>query len=161
MKKRKTKIGWVITTIAFITFLMSFTVKKKQSVLSGKSGSEEYYEVRNFVQKKICMVLSKNDADAGIKLKYFGRCPSGYQSAIADARDSVKLDKYVYGKIKLYEGCRGNYVCDFKVCVNKNSAELKSAEMTEYVSVDEWLKSKGKKKEPELKVKEKATEVKG
>jgi len=78
------------------------------------------------------------------KMSSMSRCPSGYNESFAQKYDSVKADRVVYGKINYYKGCSANYICDFKVCVNTGTAEVKTKEMKEFVSVKAWLDQKEK-----------------
>jgi hypothetical protein len=152
MKTPITKISLFGIALIVGIALSSFTFKKvnaykkSNSMVTIKSNWDEYNKVNEFVRKNICSVIRQNESgnNGGSKLDYISRCPSGYQPQIADNVDSVKVDRIVYGKINNYKGCSRNYVCDFKVCVSKGIALVKTKEMKEYVNVKEWLAKKDK-----------------
>ncbi len=152
MKSKLKKIGLLCAAIMVGIALNSFTILKKkttteknQKVVSKFNDWEEYNKVNEYVRKKICAVIKQSKTGSNDnKMDYMSRCPSGYQPAISDKTDSVKVDKMVYGKINYYKGCGRNYICDFKVCVSKGIAEVKTKDMKEYVSVKEWLANKEK-----------------
>lgn len=104
----------------------------------------EWTKVHEFVDEKICNVIVENEKSKGhkVNMQSFSRCPSGYESNIATKHEAVKTDKYVYGKINFYKGCSPKYICDFKVCVAKGTALVKTKEMPEYIPVAEWLEKK-------------------
>lgn len=150
------KAALMIAIAATGIVLSSFTGTKKTTAIKNY---EEYNKVREFVHNNICNPIrekegSKVNADA------FSRCPSGYHSKIAGHIDSVKVDQFTYGKVNLYKGCAAKYVCDFKVCVSKNIAEVKTKEMTEYVSVNIFLEMGNAKPSPQVKH-EKSIDIKG
>lgn len=157
------KTALLIAVLATGIVLCSFTGSKNISKIktTGLTNDEEYYKVRSFIQENICNVIRKKQG-SGTSSKSFSRCPSGYQSNIAGDIDSVKTEKFTYGTINLFKGCSPTYVCDFKVCVAKGIAEVRSKDMKEYVTVAAWLEMRAAKKaEPAEQVKEKRTEVKG
>ena len=96
----------------------------------------EYHKVYAFVEQNITTAIKQKTQ---IKTSHFSRCPSGYQpDFLADYKD-VKTDKEVLGSIELYRGCSPKHVCDFKVCVAKKIALVKSKDSEEYITVKEWL----------------------
>jgi hypothetical protein len=101
---------------------------------------EEYAEVFNYVTEYICKpIRSQLKANYSNNPKdYFSRCPSGYQSRIVTARDSVTTNRYVSGKILFYRGCAPREVCVFKVCVDSGFAVVRS-KGGEYMSVEKWI----------------------
>lgn len=158
MKTKVTKIGLLVLAILVGIALNSFTIVKSNTKIKKTPmveatetvvmrNWEEYNKVNEYVRKNICNVIRESNkaANGNEKGSYMSRCPSGYQSNITDNGDSVSVDKIVYGKINYYKGCGRNYICDFKVCVNKGIAEVKTKEMKEYVPVKEWLSSKESK----------------
>jgi hypothetical protein len=156
MKTKITKIGLLGLAILVGIALNSFTIVKSNAKTKAAplvettqavaliSNWEEYNKVNEYVRKNICNVIRESDKVANVKEKgsYMSRCPSGYQSNITDHSDSVTVDKIVYGKINYYKGCGRNYICDFKACVSKGIALVKTKDMKEYVPVKEWLSSK-------------------
>lgn len=138
--------------------MLSFTAKKTETkeILS-LGGTEEYYQVRKYIFENICRPLQKADENKGIKVNQFSRCPSGYNLMLTTKQDDVKLNADVFGEIKVYNGCSGRYYCDFKVNAAGGAVLVKNKEMTDYVSVDEWLRMQAA---PEVK-KETAKEIKG
>ena len=77
----------------------------------------------------------------------FSRCPSGYTPEFTTKDDDVKKENFVFGTVELYRGCTPTYVCDFKVCVDKGIALVKSKESKTYITVANWLDQKKKKQE--------------
>ena len=108
------------------------------------SNENEWSQVYNFIDEKICTALAENDQENGkkVKMNYFSRCPSGYQSVIASKDEAVKCGNYVYGRINFYSGCSPKYICNFKVNVDKGLAMVKTKEMTNYVPISDWLNKK-------------------
>lgn len=104
----------------------------------------EWNEVRTFVRENIQNPISAADKEhvKRAKMEYYSRCPSGYNSTIAGKRETVKKNADVFGTIVLYKGCSSKYICDYKVCVDKNIALVKNKDEEEYVSVQEWLEKK-------------------
>jgi hypothetical protein len=144
--------------VATIISLSSFTYKRAMTK-RGPTGWEEYNQVIDYVRKNVCTPISKMEGNASVKMSSFSRCPSGYQPQVAGNHDSAKVDRFVFGKVRLYKGCNGNNVCDFKVFVNKNITLIRSNDKAEYVTVNEWLAAKKTKELPP--VKEKETQVEG
>jgi hypothetical protein len=160
MKTIIKSIAWP-ACLALIISLCSFTFQKKTISSQSNYGTSDYSQVREFVYKNICSPLRQADQEKGINMKNFSRCPGGYQSQIITNADSVKVDNDVCGVIKVYRGCAGTYVCDFKVNVSKNTTLVKSKDMQEYVTVAEWLERRqDNKATPEVK-QEQPKEVKG
>ncbi|MBA3664255.1 MAG: hypothetical protein H0W61_08610 [Bacteroidetes bacterium] len=157
---RIAKACLLVVAITSGIVLSSFTGTKETAGTTGLKNYEEYYKVRDFVQEKICSVIRKQKPASG-KMSSFSRCPSGYESQIAGELDSVKVDHFTYGKINLYKGCSPTYVCDFKVCMSKGFAEVKSKGMKDYMSVEKWLEETSTKKTDPSPSPEKPKEVKG
>src|ERR1043166_6622508 len=144
MKKTSFKIAALLVA-AVILSLSSFTFKKYGKAKHSITFKEEYGEVLAFVSEKIVTPISKSRGTGNMKMSAFSRCPSGYQSRLAGDYDSAKVDRFVFGKVRLYKGCSGNNVCDFKVCVNKNIALVRTDDTEEFVTVKDWLNGKRKK----------------
>lgn len=143
MKTRKTKISLLVVAIAIGIAMSSFTLGNYNEVTVKKDTStltnwEEYDKVSTYVYDKICTPISTAKGKK-VKMESFSRCPSGYEPAIAGSSDSVKTNKFVYGKINLYKGCSPKHVCDFKVNVDKGIAQVKSKGTSQYMTVKEWL----------------------
>ena len=104
----------------------------------------EWNKVRAFVKENIQNKISAEDKEYAkrAKMESFSRCPSGYNSTIAGKRETVKTDGDVFGTIVLYKGCSPKHICDYKVCVDKGIALVKSKDAEEYVTVKEWLEKK-------------------
>lgn len=110
---------------------------------------DEYSAVLDFIYDNICIPLEngvKEEPAKNISVKVFSRCPSGYDPNILSKTDSVTTDRFVNGKIVYYKGCNPYYVCNFKVCVNRNFVMLRSGSK-EYVSVNTWIQRRNAKTE--------------
>ncbi len=145
MKTMLTKIALLGIAGAIAFALCSFTNNVSTTTFNTKTVGEdewaEWNKVRAFVDLNITTAI-KQRSNTKIKTNSFSRCPSGYQPEfIADYKD-VKTDKEVFGSLELYRGCAPEHICDFKVCVNKKIALVKSKGDQEYVSVKEWLEEK-------------------
>ena len=123
----------------------SFTsTKTETSALTLKTDWEEYDKVNTFAWDHVCKPISEGLKRGASKNKadYFSRCPSGYTPEMTSKTDSVKTDKFVNGKVVFYKGCNPTYICDYKICVAKNFAMVRSKGTKDYMSVADWLKSK-------------------
>ncbi len=151
MKTTLTKIALlgIAGVIAFA--LCSFKNKINTTTVNTKAVLEdewaEWSKVQAFVDEKICNAIIENEKSKGrnINIQSFSRCPSGYEPNIITKHEAVKTDKFVFGKINFYKGCSPKYICDFKVCVDKGTALVKTKEMEEYIPVNEWLSKKDSK----------------
>ena len=147
MKTTITKIGLLGIAGAIAFALCSFKTTMpptKTAVPTEEDEWAEWTKVHDFVDEKICNVIIENEKSKGhnVHVQSFSRCPSGYESNIATKQENVKVDKFVFGKINFYKGCSPKYICDFKVCVAKGTALVKTKEMTEYIPVADWLGKK-------------------
>ena len=151
MKTSIKKISLPALVAAAGLILCSFTfisnkTEKRAITTNSASGEDwsEWYKVQEFVDAKIVDAIRESEKSKGHKVNFnsFSRCPSGYESTIASKKPDVTRENFVFGKVHLYRGCSPKYVCDFKVCVNKNIALVKTKEMSEYVTVSDWLITK-------------------
>ena len=148
MKITIAKIGLLALAAGIALALSSFkkaeitTIKlKAENVVSAsESDWDEWQKVSDFVDKAISKEVRKHDGKKASKTAIFSRCPSGYEPNFTS--DSVKVDRYVYGKLNNYIGCRANYVCNFKVNVTKKIALVKGKDETEYIAVKDWIQKK-------------------
>ena len=138
----KTGLVLAISTIALCSFT-NRNIKNPPETINKTSLSDEddYTKVYNFIDSKICTAIEKAAPKKNVKAMSFSRCPSGINSEITND-DKVSSDDIVYGTINDWIGCSRKYVCDFKVCVNKQIAMVKDKNDTEYVLVQDWLKRK-------------------
>ncbi len=142
MKTRSIKTGLILIAIASVFALSSFTgATPKPEPEKIKTDWKEYHEVQQYVEENICEPIRKNYVlkHGKSSLHSFSRCPSGYHSEMITATDSVKTDRFVNGEIVFYKGCESSYICDFKVCVEKGFAVVRSKGSKNYISVNEWL----------------------
>lgn len=145
MKTNNLKTAFILVILISGLLSSSFTNSKvKESTYSLNNNWEEYNKVREFISENICTHLSNNlnVSHANNVIKYFGRCPSGYVPEIQVAVDSVRTNRFVNGTIVFYKGCTPNYVCHFKVFVEKGFAVVRSKGSKQYMSVNEWIKLK-------------------
>ena len=161
MKTTMTKIALLGIAGAIAFALCSFTNEMSTTTVNTKTVVEdewaEWNKVRAFVDLNITTAI-KQKTNSKIKANHFSRCPSGYQPEfVADSKD-VKTDREVFGTLELYKGCAPEHVCDFKVCVAKKIALVKSKDADEYVTVKEWLAKKESKNNSVVK---NTTQVKG
>lgn len=147
------KISLMALTALVVIGMSSFVVKNAEKnnapEISGKNAeADEWSKVYTFVNDKICTAIEQSDEQNGkhVKLNYFSRCPSGYESVLATQGDAVKTGSFVYGKIEFYRGCSPKYICNFKVCVDKDIALVKTKDMKEYIAVKDWLQRKNTSK---------------
>lgn len=137
-KMKKISLGLVVL-MAGVVFSSFIGKKSKKNVVPEINESEKYESVSAFVFKRVCdPIRAANPKNRG-NVKSFSRCPSGYFPSMAEDVDDKKTDAFVYGTVELYKGCSPQYVCDFKVCVNKNYAMVKSKGSKEYTTVSEWI----------------------
>lgn len=145
MKTNTLKTVCILVILISGLLASSFTNNKvKETTHSLNNNWEEYNKVREYVSENICTPLSEhlNINHSKSAIKYFGRCPSGYEPEIQMVVDSVRTNRFVNGSIVFYKGCTPNYVCHFKVFVTKGFAVVRSKGSKEYMSVNEWIKLK-------------------
>lgn len=141
MKTTINKTGFIAAIFSMGFLLSSFTPNKKTT--SVKDNWEEYSKVQEYAYKHICVPISKGlISDKKTTVKYFSRCPSGYQTEMGIEVDSIATNKFVNGEVVFYKGCEPEYVCDFKVCVDRNFAMVRSKGSKEYMSVSAWIQKK-------------------
>ena len=139
----KTSLVLAISTIALCSFTNrdSFAnPKTNKSISSEEESTKVYAYINNNITSELRKALPKKN----VKAMSFSRCPSGLNTDITND-DKVTADEVMYGTINNYVGCKREYVCDFKVCVNKKIALVKSKDDTEYITVQDWLKQKNTK----------------
>jgi len=142
---KKTGLPALAAAAAIVLCSFTYTTKEsekiKTSVATESEDWSEWHKVQEFVSAKVVTVISESRSKGhATNFNSFSRCPSGYESTLAGKKPEVTCEKIVYGKVHLFRGCSPKYVCDFKVCVNKELALVKSGDMTDYVTVAEWLK---------------------
>ena len=149
MKTTLTKIALlgIAGAIAFALCSFKANISTTHVNVSTKVADDEWtewYAVRDFVKENIQNPIAAVDKENAkrAKMEYYSRCPSGYNSTIAGKRETVKKDADVFGTIVLYKGCSSKYICDYKVCVARNTALVKNKGEEEYVTVKEWLEKK-------------------
>lgn len=153
MKTKMKRAGLGLAVLMTVVVFSSFVNKIQQVKRSEPTGDpetekwEQYRKVSKFVMKKICNPIAASSG-RGYSAKEFSRCPSGYQPEFTT--DDVKSADIAYGTVQLYSGCTPKYVCDFKVCVDKEYAMVKSKNSKEYITVEEWLLEQ-KKQQPQKK----------
>jgi hypothetical protein len=145
MKTTLTKIALLGIAGAIAFALSSFKNEVSTTKVNKKSVVEDEYaewnKVRAFVDLNITTAI-KQKTNVKIKSNSFSRCPSGYQPDFLADYEDVKTDREVLGSLELYRGCAPEHICDFKVCVNKKIALVKSKDSNEYITVKEWLAKK-------------------
>lgn len=142
MKTTIVKIGLLAIAVVIAIAMSSFTSGNSNKPLAtvALSDWEEWEQVNEFVTKSITKEVQKRDNYKPSKSSMFSRCPSGYEPNYSS--DSVKVDRYVYGKLNNYVGCSPKYICHFKVNVNKKIALVKGKDEKDYVAVKDWLQKK-------------------
>jgi hypothetical protein len=105
--------------------------------------SEIMEKVYSFVETHVMAPIQKAEQKQKGKkgnVEYFSRCPSGLEPTIIS--DSVKADRFVYGKVNNWKGCQAKGICVFRVCVNKKIAQVRDIGGKEYFTVSEWVDKK-------------------
>lgn len=137
-KMKKISLGMIacVATLLFCSFIHS-------SPVSVDEKKDEKAKVAEFTYKTICEPLrvGLKDKNGSFSEEDFSRCGSGYHPAFATAKKELRTENDVFGTISVYKGCKPHYVCNFKICVDKGLALIKSAKDTEYVTVASWLKN--------------------
>lgn len=135
--------------IAMITgvLLSSFIGKENKQISSDENNWKEYRAVNSFVYKTVCEPIRVASPKSKMSVNKFSRCASGFTPEITTKEEDVKKENFVYGTIQEYKGCSPTYVCDFKVCVDKGVALVKSKNSDNYVTVNEWLVAKKKQQQ--------------
>lgn len=119
-----------------------------QKSVNIKYGEEATEKVYAFVYEQVCEVLAKSiTAPNGSRVQHFSRCPSGYYPQINGPGTVVSTDGYVNGKIVFYRGCKPLYVCDFKVCVDRQYVVLRTRGDKNYLGVSAWVAAHKQKEE--------------
>jgi hypothetical protein len=142
MKNTIVKIGLLALAVVIAIAMCSFTTENSSTKVSNAvlNDWEEWEKVNDFVNSTITVPVQKKDNHKPSKAAMFSRCPSGYEPNYSS--DSVKVDRFVYGKLNNYVGCSPKYICHFKVNVNKKIALVRGKDETEYIAVKDWLEKK-------------------
>lgn len=136
-----------VIAFVFCSFTNEISTTKVNPKTILENELSDWQKVRTFVNENIQKEIAAADKEnvKRVKMEYYSRCPSGYNSTIAGKRETVKTDSDVFGTIVLYKGCSSKHICDYKVCVAKNIALVKNKDAEEYITVKEWLASKENK----------------
>jgi hypothetical protein len=118
----------------------SFTIRKTD-IPENIGGTSESDKVVVYTNQIVCTPIRRS-FEKEFNQKIFSRCWSGYAPQFTSAQP-LKTDDFVYGAIIYTAGCSSpEYICYFKICVDKGYAAVRSKGSDEYVSIDEWLKIK-------------------
>ena len=142
MKTRIKKLSLGALILITGVVFSSFIGNNKES-----NGENNWGAVYNYVSENICKPIRIASPKSKKSTDQFSRCPSGYTPEFVTEDDDVKKENFVYGTVAFYRGCNPTYVCDFKVCVDKGIALVKSKGSEKYTTVDNWLAQKKKKQE--------------
>ena len=146
MKTTLMKIGLLAIAVGISAALCSFGTDTGRPELKTAVAMDDWTEwnkVNKYVREKVCKTVAEHEkGKSSLQMKNFSRCPSGYQPTLAGKHEDIRTDVYVTGTVEYYRGCSPKYVCDFKVCVNKDEAFLKAKDEKDFVAVNEWLKGK-------------------
>ncbi len=108
------------------------------------SASEEWSAVYEYVEQQVITKISKKEAEMNkgkkVKTMMYSRCPSGMEPEFVS--DSLKTDRYVYGKVQNWVGCQAIYYCNFKVNVTKHIALVRGRGEKVFIPVKDWLAKK-------------------
>lgn len=132
MKITNKKISWVFLSFLVCMVFSSFVlIDREPDTYSELSNLEQEEKVMLFTITAICNPMNS-----------LTRCFGDYFPDMNCKSDLIRSNRVVEGTIVLNNGCYRSYVCDFKVCADKGYAMVRSKGSKEYVSVQEWLKTK-------------------
>lgn len=109
-------------------------LKAKKVVLSDKMQLSS--KGRKFIHEKLMKPLAKR-YKINLKRQMVSRCPSGLRYRMHESPS--ESNPYFVGKMKLYSGCRGKVVCEFRVNTSENKIEVFQEDKQQYVTASNWI----------------------
>lgn len=107
------------------------TEKKEVLTSKGLSGKG-----RSFIYRALTKPLAKK-YDISLKRRMMSRCPSGLRYYVYESPSEA--NPYFLGKMRLYSGCRGKIVCEFRVNASEDRVEIFHNKKKKYLSVKRWI----------------------
>lgn len=114
----------------------------KTNISAAMDAAANWEKVYSFIESSVVAPIeaAESKKKSKSKVEYFSRCPSGIESTISS--DSVKVEKYVYGKVNNWVGCSARGICYFRVLTSKKIAQVRDLTSKEYVNVSDWISKK-------------------
>lgn len=128
----------VITLMAVLLISASF---------ASKGGSEKEktigQQAYTLADTKLTDKIQSHEDPKGNLEERYSRCPSGYRTNITQTATAAA--DYSYGKVTVYNGCRGTEVCQFRIRLSDKTVDVKQPDGT-YIPAADWLEAKYAKK---------------
>ena len=106
----------------------------------GKTINEQAYAL---VYDRLTTKIESHEGYKGSLEEKYSRCPSGYRNQINQT--AATATDYSYGKVTVYNGCRGTEICQFRIRLSDKTVDVKQPDGT-YLPAADWLEAKYAKK---------------
>ena len=143
LKKNIVLMSALVLVIVFTTAMISRstetvnTESSKKSVVKAKFDRKSLSERgRKLVHETLLKPLSRK-YKVNLKRQMVSRCPSGLRYYVQEGPSEA--NPYFAGKMRLYSGCRGKIVCEFRVAASEDRIEIFQADQKKYVTVSNWM----------------------
>lgn len=142
-KKNIVLMSALALVIVFTTAMISrntatsATKRSKKVVVKDTPGRKSLSEKgRRLVHRTLMKPLSKK-YKVNLKRQMVSRCPSGLRYYMSEGPSEA--NPYFEGKMRLYSGCRGKVVCEFRVAASEDRIEVFQTDEKKYVTVSNWI----------------------
>jgi hypothetical protein len=142
MKKAILGVSALALVVIFTTAMVSRNIeapqlKAKKVVLSDiKDKMQLSSKGRKFIHEKLMKPLAKR-YKINLKRQMISRCPSGLRYRMHESPS--ESNPYFVGKMRLYSGCRGKVVCEFRVNTSEDKIEVFQEDKQQYVTASNWI----------------------
>ncbi|WP_299453541.1 hypothetical protein [uncultured Microscilla sp.] len=142
IKKTVLGVSALALVVLFTTAMISRSVgkipvkAKKTTLIDKKDRVQLSSKGRLFVHENLTKPLARR-YKVNLKRQMISRCPSGLRYAIYES--PAEANPYFVGKMRLYSGCRGKVVCEFRVNTSEDKIEVFQEDKQQYVAVSNWI----------------------
>lgn len=140
LKKSISLLSALVLVVIFTTAMVSRDTYKapvkntEKKQVSARKGLSE--KGRSFIYQALTKPLAKK-YNINLKRRMISRCPSGLRYYVYESPSEA--NPYFLGKMRLYTGCRGKIVCEFRVTASEDRVEIFHNKKKKYVSVKRWV----------------------
>ncbi|EAY29531.1 hypothetical protein [Microscilla marina] len=141
IKKTVLGVSTLALVVLFTTAMISrsvdkIPVKAKTTLIDKKDRVQLSSRGRLFVHENLTKPLARR-YKVNLKRQMISRCPSGLRYAIYES--PAEASPYFVGKMRLYSGCKGKVVCEFRVNTSEDKIEVFQEDKQRYVAVSNWI----------------------
>lgn len=142
MKKTILGVSALALVVVFTTAMISRSaeisqLKSKKIVLNDKKDELRLSSKgRKFIHETLMRPLAKR-YKVNLKRQMISRCPSGLRYHMQESPSEA--NPYFVGKMRLYSGCRGKVVCEFRLNASEDKIEVFQEDTQQYVTASAWM----------------------